>query len=55
MKNNLDYIDFNVLEDMKVNWLLDTRDGGTHLNNNGAIKVTTQLGKMLEKKNYVVE
>lgn len=44
---HLKYIDFNLSHDIHINWLFDTRDGGIHLNNNGANKVTTLLGQLL--------
>lgn len=45
-ENNLDYIDFDVyLEKLlpDFSWADDTRDGGGHLNYNGAVKVTNWL------------
>ncbi|WP_050635371.1 hypothetical protein [Candidatus Stoquefichus sp. SB1] len=46
---NLPYIDLNLSKQVHINWLFDSRDGGIHLNNNGAIKVTRLLGQILEK------
>lgn len=45
---NLTYIDLNLSSDINIHWLIDSRDGGIHLNNNGAIKVTTLIGKRLK-------
>lgn len=41
------YYDLNLSKDIQMNWLLDSRDGGIHLNNNGAIKVTKIIGQLL--------
>ncbi len=49
------YLDLN-LERKKLgfDWKTDTRDGGTHLNDQGANKVTGYIGYYL-KENYVLE
>lgn len=48
---NLDFIDFNLLEnEIKFNWLKDTRDKGTHLNVYGAKKVSKYMGSYLTEK-----
>ena len=51
-RNKRPYIDFNVQnEKVKINWTRDTRDGGDHLNDYGAEKVTSYIGKYI-KDNY---
>lgn len=44
----LTYIDLNLSQDVNIHWLTDSRDGGIHLNNNGAIKVTSLIGKIIK-------
>lgn len=46
---HINYIDLNLSTNIHFNWFVDSRDAGIHLNNNGAIKVTTGLGELLEK------
>ena len=44
-------IDFNMLlDDIDFDWINDTRDGGNHLNDFGAQKVTRYLGEYLKKQ-----
>ena len=51
-KYGISFIDFNVNQyDTGFDWLTDSRDGGNHLNTNGAKKMTKYLGKYL-KENY---
>ena len=51
-KYGIPFIDFNVNQyDTGFDWLTDSRDGGNHLNTNGAKKMTKYLGKYL-KDNY---
>ena len=37
------------------NWLTDTRDGGNHLNYNGAKKMTKYLGKYLIENYHLMD
>lgn len=49
------YIDMNVSEnDIGLDWSVDTRDGGNHLNCNGAKKVTDYLAEYIST-NYSLE
>lgn len=51
-KLDIPFIDFNTNQfDTDFNWNTDTRDGGNHLNYNGATKMTKYLGKYLSE-NY---
>ena len=44
----LDYHDLNLVSDeIGIDWLRETRDGGNHLNYSGAEKVTSYFGKIL--------
>ncbi len=49
----LEYIDFNLDVDVKIDWKTDTADKGDHLNYYGAKKVTEYIGKILKEKNLV--
>lgn len=48
-KNNIDYLDMNLSDDVNINWTEDTKDRGDHLNYSGAKKVTMALGNYLEQ------
>lgn len=49
-ENQIEYLDLNMYEEeMNIDWNTDTRDGGEHLNNNGALKATKFLGKYLNE------
>jgi Uncharacterized protein conserved in bacteria len=46
---NVPVIDFNInTYDTEFDWLTDTRDGGNHLNYNGATKMTKYIGKYID-------
>lgn len=46
------FVDFNMNQyDTKFDWSTDTRDGGNHLNYNGARKMTKYIGQYIQK-NY---
>ncbi len=51
IKLGIDYLDLNLLtvqdDGFAINWDLDTRDKGEHLNNRGAEKVSEYLGKYI--------
>lgn len=49
--HNITYIDLNLEKDLKINWKTDTKDGGDHLNYDGAKKVTKYMGKYF-RENY---
>lgn len=49
-KHGLPFIDLNSCSDnLRLNWETDTVDGGTHLNYNGAKKVTLYIGDYLHR------
>lgn len=51
--NNIRFLDFNIINnaDTGFDWLTDSRDGGNHLNFNGATKMTAYVGRYINK-NY---
>ena len=52
--HSIDYIDLNLDKGIKINWNKDTKDGGDHLNLNGAKKVTSFMGEYF-RANYPLE
>lgn len=52
---NLEFIDLNVANPLKINWKTDTKDKGGHLNYKGALKVSNFLGKYLQDTKLVVD
>lgn len=50
-ENGIEFIDYNLMTDeIKLDWLKDTRDKGTHLNVYGAQKVSKHIGARLVEK-----
>lgn len=49
----IDYLDLNLVDQVKINWNKDTRDKGDHLNYNGSHKVSKYLGQYLSQKKKV--
>lgn len=45
--NNVDYVDLNLEKDINIDWSTDTKDGGDHLNHEGAKKTTKFIGEYL--------
>lgn len=55
-KNQVEYIDLNlVTDDIGIDWIKDTKDGGDHLNKTGAVKVTSYLGDVLKEKDILTD
>ncbi len=52
-KYNLEFIDFNLDNLLKINWQIDVKDGGGHLNFRGAYKVSDYLGNYLKDSGLV--
>ena len=51
---NIDYLDLNlIVDDLGIDWNLDSRDGGDHLNYNGAVKITDYMGTYLYNLNIL--
>ena len=48
-KKHYQFIDFNMIPTLNINWDEDSRDGGDHLNYHGAMKVTDYFGQYLHK------
>ena len=54
-KYSIPFIDLNIEQyDTGFSWLSDSRDGGNHLNNSGATKMTHFLGQYI-KNNYQIK
>ena len=51
-KYNLEFIDLNLV-DLQIDWKVDTKDEGNHLNYKGAKKVTDYLGNYLKETNLL--
>ena len=52
-KYKLEFIDFNLNNPLKIDWQVDTKDAGGHLNNKGAIKVSNFIGEYLKSSGLV--
>jgi hypothetical protein len=50
----IEFLDLNI-ENLGINWETETRDGGYHLNNSGARKVSDFLGRYLLKTGLVTD
>lgn len=49
-ENNINYIDMNLMtEELDINWELDTKDAGDHLNFEGAKKISAYFGQYLDE------
>lgn len=48
-ENGLEYLDLNLVEEIGIDWKKDTKDGGDHLNFEGAKKVTAYMGKYISE------
>lgn len=50
LKNDVNYLDMNLThEEIQIDWANDTRDGGDHLNYEGAQKLSTYFGNYLKE------
>lgn len=47
-ENNLEFIDLNLV-DLGIDWQIDTKDNGSHLNYHGALKATKYIGEYLKE------
>lgn len=52
-QEDIEYLDMNLIDNLKMDWNKDTRDAGDHLNHQGALKVTKYLGEYLSEKNIL--
>ncbi len=52
-ENNIKFIDFNYLDEVGIDLSTDSRDGGNHLNINGAMKTTRYISKYISE-NYSI-
>lgn len=50
---NLEFIDLNTNNPTKINWLVETKDQGKHLNYKGAKKVSKYIGNYLKETNLL--
>lgn len=54
-KYNIKYIDLNLESSLNIDWTLETKDRGDHLNYKGAIKVSNYLGDYLKNNTNIVD
>lgn len=54
-KLGIQYMDMNDMKEISVDWSCDSRDGGEHLNQTGAEKVTAYFGSYLASKNIFTD
>ena len=54
-KYDLEFIDFNLDNPLNIDWQKETKDGGGHLNNSGATKVSNFLGEYLKNSGLVTD
>ena len=55
-KLGIEYVDMNYMrEEIPIDWSADSRDGGEHLNQSGAEKVTSYFGEYLKAKNIFTD
>lgn len=52
---NFEFMDLNLVQDLNIDWEKDTRDGGNHLNVNGAKKVSLYIGNYLRETNLLID
>ena len=48
---NLEFIDLNLVEEIRIDWRTETKDEGSHLNYEGAKKVSSYLGNYIKQNN----
>lgn len=49
----VDYLDGNTIKELGIDWEKDTRDGGDHLNDYGAEKLTRYVGRYIKDKGLI--
>ncbi|MDE5669923.1 MAG: SGNH/GDSL hydrolase family protein, partial [Eubacterium sp.] len=55
-KLGIEFMDMNYMQDeIPIDWSCDSRDGGEHLNQSGAEKVTSYFGAYLNAKNIFTD
>ncbi len=54
-KYNLEYIDLNVDNPLNIDWKTESRDGGSHLNYKGALKLSNYIGTYLQETNLFTD
>ena len=53
-ENNIEFINYNLkLKELDINWKVDSRDHGRHLNHAGALKITDDLAKYIKSLNIL--
>lgn len=53
-KYNIAFIDLNLEDSLKIDWEKETKDRGSHLNHDGAKKVSLYLGKYISDNNLAI-
>ena len=46
----INYVDTNIIKEIDIDWITDTKDNGDHVNYYGAVKVSKYLGAYLKEK-----
>lgn len=54
-KYNLEYVDLNLVENLKIDWYNETKDSGDHVNHSGAKKISHYLGDYLNQTNLLTD
>ncbi len=51
----INYLDTNLIDEIDIDWVTDTKDAGDHVNYKGAVKVSKYLGKYVGEKYKLVD